>query len=533
MASVKELLVKSLKDLRPDDLRKFQWHLKNNEHIPASEMMNADVFDTVDTMVAHLGPEEAVKITVDFLRKINRYDLAEELKKKHKEAQPEGSMKASSTLGADSKQIEGSTLVDSKADLHDYTAEMGTSDTCSSHESKPSGLNIPPLLNCQSCVHIADSDQWVQIEPSACTDEGGSKFSVSTDPGRYECVRTRIRWVCDCNVTLQYRTVDGHFLNTELERLQSHRIAPVMDVTVISGKLEEVHLPHYACLGESDPSLKDAVKLLTVQEEGITTEPVQLTRFHAKIVQPSFSLKTLIISRIMRWYEHCDLLIYMPYKTCLHVYIFPFDESEEKKIKMEEISSQQINHPKPDRPFRMKKPHILAIRDVPGATIQPEDGITFRRETPPNFFKVNTLLENAIQMILTRGEDKKEVWTAKILKDDLDRIHAKRNETLLNCEAEVIQRRNMASVKELLVKSLKHLTTADLKEFQWHLKNNEHIPASEMENTDVLQTVDKMVARFGPEEAVKITVDMLRKMNQNNLAEELENKHREAQTEAV
>ncbi|XP_067296610.1 NACHT, LRR and PYD domains-containing protein 1 homolog isoform X2 [Pseudorasbora parva] len=394
-AYVKELLVKSLKDLRPDDLKEFQWQLKNNEHIPP-EMEKADVFDTVDTMVACIGPEEAVKITVDFLRKINRDDLAEELKKKHKEG----------------------SIVDSKADLHDYTAEVGTSDTCSSHKSKPSGLNVPPLLNCQSCVHIADSDQWVPIEPSACTDRG-SKFSVSTGPGRFECVRTRIRWVCDCNVTLQYRTVDGYFLNTELKRLQSHRIAPVMDVTVISGKLEEVHLPHYACLGESDPSLKDAVKLLTVQEEGITTEPVQLTRFHAKIVQPSFSLKTLIISWIKQWYEHCDLLIYMPYKDplILHVYIFPFDDSEKEKVEKDEKSSHQIKYPRPDRPFQMKKPHFLA---VPGATIHPKEGMTFRRETPPNFFKIKTRLENDLQMTLIRAEDKKTVWTPTIEKNELE-----------------------------------------------------------------------------------------------------------------
>ncbi|XP_048051532.1 uncharacterized protein LOC125271540 [Megalobrama amblycephala] len=266
-------------------------------------------------------------------------------------------------------------------------------------DSKPSGLNIHPLLNCQSCVHIADSDQWVQIEPSACTDEGGSKFRVSTDPGRYECVRTRMRWVCDCDVTLQYCTVDGHFLNTELERLQCNRIAPVIDVTVISGKLEEVHLPHYACLGESDPSLKDAVKVLTVKDEGITTEPVQLTRFHAKIVQPSFSLKTLIISWIMQVDEHCDLLLYMCSKDplILHVYFFPVDDCVKEKIEKNEKSSCPIPHPRPDRPFRMKTPHIL---DVPGASIHPKEGITLRRETDPNYFKVTTRLENDLQMTL-------------------------------------------------------------------------------------------------------------------------------------
>ncbi|XDV16991.1 hypothetical protein PO909_016463 [Leuciscus waleckii] len=297
--------------------------------------------------------------------------------------------------------------------------ERNNSDTHTTgfSQPKPSGLDIHPLLNCQSCVHIADSDQWLQIEPSACTDEGGSKFRVSTDPGRYECVRTRMRWVCDCVVTLQYRTVDGLFLNAELERLQCNRIGPVIDVTVISGKLEEVHLPHYACLGESDPSLKDAVKVLTVKDEGITTEPVQLTRFHAKILQPSFSLKTLIISWIMRLYEHCDLLLYMRSKDplLLHLYLFPFDDHAKEKIEKKEKSSYPVLHPWPDRPFRMKKPHML---DVPGAfTINPEEGITFRRETPPNFFSVNTSLENDLQMTLIREEDQETVWTTTIKKN--------------------------------------------------------------------------------------------------------------------
>uniref|UniRef100_A0A8C1EKC8 Pyrin domain-containing protein n=1 Tax=Cyprinus carpio carpio TaxID=630221 RepID=A0A8C1EKC8_CYPCA len=84
----------------------------------------------------------------------------------------------------------------------------------------------------------------------------------------------------------------------------------------------------------------------------------------------------------------------------------------------------------------------------------------------------------------------------------------------------------MASVKELLVNSLKDLVEAELKEFQWHLqKDHECISKSEMENADRLKTVDKMVACFGPEEAVKIKVGILKMMNQNNLAEQLENKH--------
>ncbi|XP_026076481.1 uncharacterized protein LOC113054908 isoform X2 [Carassius auratus] len=324
----------------------------------------------------------------------------------------------------------------SMSESAEYSHEPVTSDPRSSN-LRCSGLNIHPLLTCQSCVHVSDPDQWVQIEPSLCTDEGVSKFRVSTGPGRYECVRTRMRWVCDGDVTLQYHTVDGRFLNTEMKRLQCNRIAPVMEVTVISGKLEEVHLPHYACLGESEASLRDAVKVLSVEDGGITMEPVQLTRFHAKIVQPSFSTTTLIIRRRMRWYEHCDLLIYMRSKApfILHVYLFPFDAHAKEVVEKIERSSYLISHPRPDRSFRMKTPNIL---DVPGANVHPKEGITLRREMDPNFFKIKAQLENDVHMTLIREEDKKIVWTATLQKE-LVQIHPQRDEPPLKSEADKVR----------------------------------------------------------------------------------------------
>ncbi len=85
----------------------------------------------------------------------------------------------------------------------------------------------------------------------------------------------------------------------------------------------------------------------------------------------------------------------------------------------------------------------------------------------------------------------------------------------------------MASVKELILNSLENLFTNELTRFQWHLVNkHDCISNSEMENADYLKTVKIMVAHFGPEEAVKITVAILRKMNQNHLADQLENEHK-------
>uniref|UniRef100_A0A8C1LZB5 Pyrin domain-containing protein n=1 Tax=Cyprinus carpio TaxID=7962 RepID=A0A8C1LZB5_CYPCA len=85
----------------------------------------------------------------------------------------------------------------------------------------------------------------------------------------------------------------------------------------------------------------------------------------------------------------------------------------------------------------------------------------------------------------------------------------------------------MASVSEQLLVALDELDADKLKRFKWHLKNHYGVSAADLEKADALDTVDLMMKRFGPEEAVKITVDILRKMNQNHVAEELEKKHKQ------
>ncbi|RXN12054.1 NLRC3-like protein [Labeo rohita] len=89
----------------------------------------------------------------------------------------------------------------------------------------------------------------------------------------------------------------------------------------------------------------------------------------------------------------------------------------------------------------------------------------------------------------------------------------------------------MAYDKERLNDILKELKKEELKEFQWHLKNHHGcITTSDMEDADQLTTVDKMVACFGPEEAVKITVGILEKIHRKDLVEQLENKHKPGST---
>ncbi|XP_067114037.1 apoptosis-associated speck-like protein containing a CARD [Osmerus mordax] len=81
----------------------------------------------------------------------------------------------------------------------------------------------------------------------------------------------------------------------------------------------------------------------------------------------------------------------------------------------------------------------------------------------------------------------------------------------------------MASVK--LLNILDELTSDNLKTFKWHLKNGidgfPAIPVSQLETADRTDVVDKMEQHYKPEGSVQITLLILERMKQINLAEEL------------
>ncbi|KAL1268595.1 hypothetical protein QQF64_033958, partial [Cirrhinus molitorella] len=85
MASVKRLLYDTLDDLEEGKLKRFKSFLREDGPIPASVLGKADATDTVDQMLDCLGPESAVKITLDILKKMNQNQLAKCLEDKHTE----------------------------------------------------------------------------------------------------------------------------------------------------------------------------------------------------------------------------------------------------------------------------------------------------------------------------------------------------------------------------------------------------------------------------------------------------------------
>ncbi|XP_068583820.1 pyrin-like [Cebidichthys violaceus] len=84
------------------------------------------------------------------------------------------------------------------------------------------------------------------------------------------------------------------------------------------------------------------------------------------------------------------------------------------------------------------------------------------------------------------------------------------------------------AVLDLLLETLEDLLEKDFKKFKWWLGNGgdfSPIPRSYLEKADQMDTVTKMIETYGEEMAVKIAVDVLKKMCNNNAAEKLKNRY--------
>ncbi|XP_020359573.2 sterile alpha motif domain-containing protein 9-like [Oncorhynchus kisutch] len=165
-----------------------------------------------------------------------------------------------------------------------------------------------PVRSCATCANVMESTNWVQVEPVVIIEEA-PMFSMSP-AGRYECRVSGLRWVCKDHVSLQYQFSSWEPHSAMMKSLGYKQGGPLLDVTIIAGELEEVHLPHFACFGD-DPSFKEKVRVLHVEDCGVSVKQVdEVTRFHVKILHPTFSPKGVLVRSGFPLKVHCDLLLY-------------------------------------------------------------------------------------------------------------------------------------------------------------------------------------------------------------------------------
>ncbi|KAG9260042.1 NACHT, LRR and PYD domains-containing protein 1b allele 5-like, partial [Astyanax mexicanus] len=217
---------------------------------------------------------------------------------------------------------------------------------------------------CKFCSDVKVSTGWKITGPEFTLVNENPIYRVSSAAGRYECSASGLRWVCDGDVSLKYHFSDWELYRKDLRRMQFEPCGPLMDITVISGVLTEVHLPHVACLGSSSDSLKDEVRVLDVQDGGMFLEKCELTRFHAKLLHPTFSPKGLLIRSGFPVKVHCEVLIYQTLTAhlTLHVYLVTSDPNIIQKVEKKEKDAIKIDKPCPERSLLMKTRYKIETR---------------------------------------------------------------------------------------------------------------------------------------------------------------------------
>ncbi|KAM9399088.1 uncharacterized protein ACWYII_031442 [Salvelinus alpinus] len=287
---------------------------------------------------------------------------------------------------------------------------------------KPGPEKLIPQ-SCKTCDHVEDSTHWLQIEPLTSTVQGVTMFRHRTPKGSYECTVSGLRWLCERDVILKY-----HFRNWDpysqlLKDMQYTQGGPLLDITMELGELEEVHLPHFVCLG-TNPSLRNEMKILHVEEHGVSLEEVhEVTRFHAKILHPKFSAISLIL-RLLSWNVdvHCELMLYltvMKETLISRLYLFPWNPGQIQAVEQQESKfqgSKRFPITRPEQSFKLNSSIRL---NIPCSTsINPQKIHFIQRDTTPSFFRAVVKMTGIdIEMELF-SDDERTVWKEKVSQDE-------------------------------------------------------------------------------------------------------------------
>ncbi|XP_042564718.1 protein NLRC3-like [Clupea harengus] len=310
---------------------------------------------------------------------------------------------------------------DAELHLKDKTQQDPGAQLLSDDTPKEDQHTNDPQRSCESCVEVPDTSHWVLVEPEVSTEKSVSIYSLSSPAGSYECSESGLRWSCAGPVTLQYRFTDWHVYAEELAHMQFRPAGPLMDIRLMSGELEEIHLPHFLCLGSCEASVRDAVRVLHGRDSGVCMEVCELTRRHARLAHPSFSLLGLVYYLRDLFFPkvHCELLLFCtcPAPLTLHAYLVPKDPAHIRDIHQEE-KLEGVRSRKPGAVGPLQLEASVHVRTSCRSEILPEMMSLWPLSTA-NFCEVYMEQpEEGFDLEVISSQHTEPIWRTKIRRND-------------------------------------------------------------------------------------------------------------------
>ncbi|XP_019121020.2 NACHT, LRR and PYD domains-containing protein 1b allele 2 [Larimichthys crocea] len=189
-----------------------------------------------------------------------------------------------------------------------------------------------PLLGSSNQSTMAKGSQmspehdWIKLEPEVNYVDVPT-YRLQSKAGNYECSVSGLRWICKEKVSFKYQFGSWEEHMERIETMQYMAGGPLMDITVIAGKFEEVYLPHWICT-DDDPTILGKFAVLHIDTCGDVVEQVsEVTPSHVKLSQPVFSPRGVLVKAGFPVKINCKVLIYKTSKAflTLHVYLIPRD----------------------------------------------------------------------------------------------------------------------------------------------------------------------------------------------------------------
>ncbi|KAI9526274.1 hypothetical protein NQZ68_041559 [Dissostichus eleginoides] len=306
IAEEKEILLKTLKDLSGDERYRFQWLLQFTYFMKSISFCYGYPYRTkrasslVNQMVKTFGPqslEVTKEVLMDMDMDMDRSDLLARLSEtilRLKDKHPFKPLKKEVTVASLEEK-----LLETLKDLSDGELEnfkRGLQRISSQRLETAVRVEIVDLM-----VEIygqqsmeKDSSDWTKLEPEVnSTDEDEpSTYSLKSEAGNFECSVSGLRWVCQEKVSFKYQFCSSEEPMKRMEMMKYMPAGPLIDITVISGKLFEVYLPHWIYIDDI-PEILQKFAVLHIDDCGDVVEKVsEVTSSHVKLSEPVFSPRT-------------------------------------------------------------------------------------------------------------------------------------------------------------------------------------------------------------------------------------------------
>ncbi|KAK2844951.1 hypothetical protein Q5P01_011610 [Channa striata] len=275
-----------------------------------------------------------------------------------------------------------------------------------------------------SSLFQKDTGDWIKLEPELNTTDVDEDpvYSLQSEAGNFECSVSGLRWSCKEKISFKYQFCSWEGHKEWMENIGYMPAGPLIDITGIVGKFDEVYLPHWICI-EDNPKILDTFAVLHIRDCGDAVEKVsEVTSSHVKLSEAVFSPKAAMMKVGFRVKINCNVLIYKTNTAflTLHIYLIPRDPALQQIMKRRESSYEYkvIRKPHPEKSLKMRDRFILTT-DLDDAEICPENLKLRYESTDPNFFEI--FIKNPDSDFKLRLKEKNEhqpAWSCVIRKDE-------------------------------------------------------------------------------------------------------------------